>query len=69
MADRSDVITIIIAHRLSTVMHAERIYVLERGGIVEQGTHADLVAKTGLYYALWRQQIGEGSLEPAPVLA
>ncbi|MGC2659719.1 MAG: ABC transporter ATP-binding protein [Bryobacteraceae bacterium] len=69
VADRSDVITIIIAHRLSTVMHAERIYVLERGGIVEQGTHADLVAKTGLYYALWRQQIGEGSLEPAPVLA
>ncbi|HWF46610.1 MAG TPA: ABC transporter ATP-binding protein [Bryobacteraceae bacterium] len=65
VAERSDVITIIIAHRLSTVMHAERIYVLERGGIAEQGTHAELVAKTGLYYALWRQQIGEGSLEPA----
>ncbi|HEX4810094.1 MAG TPA: ABC transporter ATP-binding protein [Bryobacteraceae bacterium] len=65
---RSDVITIIIAHRLSTVMHAERIYVLERGGIAEQGTHSELVARTGLYYALWRQQIGEGSLEPSTAL-
>lgn len=62
VAERSDVITIIIAHRLSTVMHAERIYVLERGAIAEQGTHSELVAKTGLYYALWRQQIGEGSV-------
>jgi ATP-binding cassette subfamily B protein len=69
VAERSDVITIIIAHRLSTVMHAERIYVLERGSIAEQGTHAELVAKTGLYYALWRQQIGEGSLEHTPALA
>lgn len=65
---RSDVITIIIAHRLSTVMHAERIYVLERGTIVEEGTHSELVARTGLYYALWRQQIGEGSLEASSVL-
>src|SRR5580692_136220 len=52
-----DIVTILIAHRLSTVMHADRIYVLERGGIVEQGTHDELVAETGLYYALWRQQI------------
>jgi ATP-binding cassette, subfamily B, bacterial len=51
--------TILIAHRFSTVMHAKRNYVLERGNIVEQGTHAQLVAETGLYYALWRQQIGE----------
>ncbi len=69
VGERSDVMTIIIAHRLSTVMHAERIYVLERGQIVEQGTHAQLVADTGLYYALWRQQIGEGMLEPSPVAA
>jgi ATP-binding cassette subfamily B protein len=65
VGQRSDVMTIMIAHRLSTVMHAERIYVLERGRIVEQGDHASLVARTGLYYALWRQQIGEGALEPS----
>jgi ATP-binding cassette subfamily B protein len=63
VGERADVMTILIAHRLSTVMHSERIYVLERGRIVEQGTHADLVARTGLYYALWRQQIGESALE------
>ncbi len=59
VGERADVITILIAHRLSTVMHAGRIFVLERGSVVEEGTHMELVAKTGLYYALWRQQIGE----------
>ena len=52
-------ITILIAHRLSTIMHAERILVLERGKIVELGTHDHLVEQKGLYYAMWRQQIGE----------
>lgn len=52
-------ITIMIAHRLSTIMHADRIYVLEKGQIVEEGTHADLLAEKGLYFAMWRQQIGE----------
>ena len=52
-------ITILIAHRLSTIMHANRIYVLEQGKIVEHGQHADLLAEKGLYYAMWRQQIGE----------
>jgi ATP-binding cassette subfamily B protein len=52
-------ITIMIAHRLSTIMHADRIYVLERGQIVEEGHHIELLAEKGLYYAMWRQQIGE----------
>jgi ATP-binding cassette, subfamily B, bacterial len=68
VGERADVMTILIAHRLSTVMHAERIYVLERGRIVEQGTHSELVAETGLYYALWRQQIGESTAEISPVV-
>jgi ATP-binding cassette subfamily B protein len=52
-------ITILIAHRLSTIMHADRIYVLEKGEVVETGTHGSLLAEKGLYYAMWRQQIGE----------
>ena len=54
-------ITIMIAHRLSTIMHADRIYVLEKGHIVEQGKHEELLEHKGLYYAMWRQQIGERS--------
>ena len=56
---RKDLLTILIAHRLSTVMHADIIFVLERGKIVETGSHADLLNIKGLYYAMWRQQIGE----------
>lgn len=56
---RKDLITILIAHRLSTVMHADRIHVLERGKIIESGRHAELLSLKGLYYAMWRQQIGE----------
>jgi ATP-binding cassette subfamily B protein len=52
-------ITILIAHRLSTIMHADRIYVLEKGSLTEVGSHAELLDKKGLYYAMWRQQIGE----------
>ena len=51
--------TLVIAHRLSTVMHADRIYVLERGHIVESGRHSELLNQKGLYYAMWRQQVGE----------
>ena len=56
---RKDLITILIAHRLSTVLHADKIFVLERGQIVESGRHEELVELKGLYYAMWRQQIGE----------
>jgi len=52
-------VTILIAHRLSTIMHADRIYVLEKGDVVETGTHDTLLEEKGLYYAMWRQQIGE----------
>lgn len=52
-------ITVLIAHRLSTIMHADRIYVLEKGKVEETGTHQQLINDKGLYYAMWRQQIGE----------
>ncbi len=52
-------VTVLIAHRLSTIMHADMIYVLEKGQVVETGNHYDLIADKGLYYAMWRQQIGE----------
>ncbi len=55
----SNRITVIIAHRLSTIMHADTIFVLEQGKIIEQGKHEDLLQEKGLYYAMWRQQIGE----------
>jgi ATP-binding cassette, subfamily B, bacterial len=55
----NDQITILIAHRLSTIMHADTIFVLEKGVVVETGTHEDLLEEKGLYYAMWRQQIGE----------
>lgn len=54
-----DQITILIAHRLSTIMHADRIYVLEQGELEETGTHEQLLENKGLYYAMWRQQVGE----------
>jgi ATP-binding cassette subfamily B protein len=72
VAESANVITVLIAHRLSTVLHADRIYVLERGRIVEQGHHDALRDAKGLYYAMWRQQVGERRAEvgaPSRVLA
>jgi ATP-binding cassette subfamily B protein len=68
VADDRAVMTILIAHRLSTVMHADSIYVLERGRIVESGRHEQLLESMGLYYAMWRQQVGErrAPLPPPP---
>ncbi|WP_158796500.1 ABC transporter ATP-binding protein [Pedobacter sp. L105] len=59
VSDHTNHITILIAHRLSTIRHADRIYVLEKGHIIEQGEHTELLAEKGLYYAMWRQQVGE----------
>jgi len=59
LENRNEHMTILIAHRLSTIMHADRIYVLEKGNVVESGKHEDLLSEKGLYYAMWRQQVGE----------
>lgn len=59
ITEKREHITVMIAHRLSTIMHADRIYVLEKGRIIEIGTHMSLLEEKGLYYAMWRQQIGE----------
>ncbi len=59
ISSEGDHITVMIAHRLSTIMHADIIYVLERGEIIESGKHNELLEIKGLYYAMWRQQIGE----------
>ncbi len=63
ISERKDLITIMIAHRLSTVLHADKIYVLERGSVIESGNHYELLELKGLYYAMWRQQIGERERE------
>jgi len=66
VARSRDVMTLLIAHRLSTILHADRIFVLERGRIVESGRHSELLEEKGLYYAMWRQQIGERRIADSP---
>ncbi len=53
---RPGLTVVIIAHRLSTISHADTIHVLERGKLIEQGTHEELLKEGGLYAALWREQ-------------
>lgn len=65
VASDRGVMTILIAHRLSTVMHSDCIYVLEQGRIIESGRHDELLGGMGLYYAMWRQQVGERRIAPA----
>lgn len=67
VAEGADVITVLIAHRLSTVLHADRIFVLEQGRVVEEGKHDELLSRKGLYYAMWRQQVGERRTTPLVV--
>jgi ATP-binding cassette subfamily B protein len=69
VSSSNEQITILIAHRLSTIMHADRIYVLEKGVVIETGTHEELLSEKGLYYAMWRQQIGERKNTPASIPA
>ncbi len=56
IATRPSFVTLLIAHRLSTVASADRIVVLRKGRVVEQGSHLELLRTQGLYYTLWKQQ-------------
>jgi ATP-binding cassette, subfamily B, bacterial len=67
VSSKGNQITVLIAHRLSTIMHADKIYVLEKGEVVETGSHGGLLVEKGLYYAMWRQQIGERKFNAATI--
>jgi ATP-binding cassette, subfamily B, bacterial len=56
---RKNAITVMVAHRLSTISHADEIYVLNHGKVIEKGNHRSLMKKKGLYSSLWKKQIGE----------
>ncbi|WPY00835.1 Putative multidrug export ATP-binding/permease protein [Candidatus Trichorickettsia mobilis] len=58
MLETNNATTIVIAHRLSTLLYMDRILVLEQGKIIEMGTHQELLAKAGLYKTLWDAQVG-----------
>ena len=50
--------TLVVAHRLSTIVNANRIYVLEQGRVTETGSHEELITSNGLYASLWKVQAG-----------
>ena len=50
-------------------MHADKIFVLEKGSVIEQGKHEELLSQNGLYYAMWRQQIGERHDTRFPIMS
>ncbi|MDH4209624.1 MAG: ATP-binding cassette domain-containing protein, partial [Anaerolineae bacterium] len=57
--------TLIVTHQLSTIANADRIVVLDRGRVAEEGKHLELLARRGLYWHLWQQQMGETADSPA----
>ena len=60
---------IAIAHRLSTIARLDRLIVIDRGKIVEQGTHSELIRRNGLYAALWEHQSGGFLAEELPEIS
>lgn len=54
---RPEIIIVMVAHRLSTISHSDRIYVLENGRVVDQGTHSSLLKKNGVYSRFWKEQV------------
>lgn len=53
---KPQLITILVAHRLSTIAHSDKIYVLNQGKIIEEGNHSKLIRKKGIYFDLWKEQ-------------
>ena len=58
-----NITTIIIAHRLSTIMRCDKIYVMDNGKFIEQGSHDELIARRGIYYTLWKDQLPYNSVD------
>lgn len=63
MADEGGMTIIVVAHRLSTVINCDKIYVMKEGNIVETGAHKDLIKQKGYYYTLVRKQLYEKNFE------
>ena len=60
--------TIIIAHRLSTIMKCDKIYVMDKGQIIESGSHSELMNKGGFYYELWKEQLPQSDVNSTAIL-